>query len=84
MPRVVFALLAGLAMAAGATLSACSQKREGDPLILNAKTDAGRVEDTFGDGFGEAFRADPNDAPRNVVDSDVKPVSLTTEPVPIN
>ena len=86
MPRVVVAarLLAGLALVAGVSLSACGQKRDGDPLVLDAKSDAGRVEDRFGDGFGEAFRAEPNTEPRNVVDSDVKPVSLTTEPVPIN
>lgn len=86
MPRVAVALRlsAGLAVVAGVSLSACGQKRDGDPLVLNAKSDTGRVEDQFGDGFGEAFRADPNSVPRNVVDSDVKPVSLTTEPVPIN
>lgn len=84
--RVVVAvrLLAGMAVAASMSLSGCSQKSDDDPLVLNATADAGRVEDTFGDGFGEAFRADPNSEPKNVADSDVRPVSLTTEPVPIN
>lgn len=71
-------------MVAGASLSACSQKSDDDLLVLNATADPGRVEDTFGDGFGEAFRANSNSEPRNVVDSDVEPVSLTTEPVAIN
>ncbi len=86
MPRVAvtFRSLAGLALVAGALLSACGQKRDGDPMVLDARTDAGQTEDKFGDGFGKAFRADPNAEPRTVSASDVKPVSLTTEPVLID
>ena len=65
-------------------LSACGQKRDRDPIILDTKADAGRVEDEFGKGFGEAYRANPNAEPRNVQDGDLKPVSSTSEPVPIN
>jgi len=84
MPTVVVALrLLSELVLAGAALSACSQKRDGDPLVLKAKADTARMEDAFGKGFGEAFRADPNSEPRNVTESDVKPVSLTAEPVPI-
>ncbi len=86
MPRVAatFRSLAGLALVASALLSACGQKRDGDPLVLNAKTDAGQMEDKFGNGFGKAFRANPNAEPRTVSASDVKPVSLTAEPVLID
>lgn len=74
----------GLFLILGATLSACGQKSDDDPLILNATAETGRVEEKFGEGFGEAFRADPNSEPREVTDSDVAPLSTTTEPVPIN
>ncbi len=86
MPGVVAALrlCAGLVVVAGVSLSACSQKGDDDPLVIDARAESGRVEDKFGEGFGEAFRANPNSEPRSVVDSDVKPVSMTTEPVPIN
>ena len=77
-------LLLGLILLTGMSLTACGKKSERDMLVPEAGVESGRVEDTFGEGFGEAFRADSNAEPRNVVDSDVKPVSLTTEPVPIN
>ncbi len=75
-------ILCGLIFA-GASLSACNRNDDGDALVLDARADAGRQEDKFGKGFGEAFRADPNSEPAPVSPDDVKPVSLTTEPEPI-
>lgn len=75
-------ILCGLIFA-GASLSACNRNDDGDALVLDARADAGRQEDKFGKGFGEAFRADPNSEPVPVSADDVKPVSLTTEPEPI-
>ncbi len=75
------AILVGLIFA-GASLSACNRD-EGDALVLEARTDSDRPEDKFGEGFGEAFRADSNSEPVPVSADDVKPVSLTTEPEPI-
>lgn len=43
-----------------------------------------RMEDQFGKGFAEKFRADPNSEPANLQDDDVKPVSMTAEPVPVS
>ncbi len=74
-------ILVGLIFA-GASLSACNRD-EGDALVLDARTDAERPEDKFGEGFGEAFRADPNSEPAPVRDGDVKPVSHTAQPEPI-
>ncbi|MEO7411171.1 MAG: hypothetical protein ABIU10_07620 [Sphingomicrobium sp.] len=69
---------------AGLSLSACG-KAETDDLTLPQNSKAsGRMEDQFGKEFGEAFRADPNSTPANVSESDVVPVSLDTEPVPID
>lgn len=86
MPRVVVSLrlLAGLAIAAGATLSACSKKSESDPLLIEPRNDIGTNEDKFGKGFGAAFDADPNSEPREVHEGDLAPVSMTTEPVAID
>lgn len=74
-------ILVGLIFA-GASLSSCN-KSESDALVLEARADSGRVEDKFGKGFGEAFRADPNSEPVNVSEGDMKPVSHTAEPEPI-
>lgn len=41
-------------------------------------------EDKFGSMFGIDFRADANSEPANVSDTDIVPVSLTTEPININ
>jgi hypothetical protein len=76
-------VLIGL-MIAGASLSACNKKSDGDALVLDARAEAGGEEDKFGKGFGEKFRADPNSEPADVSDDDVKPISLTTEPEPID
>lgn len=85
MARVAVALrFAGLALVASALLAACGQKRGDNPKMLDVSADAGRMEDEFGSRFGEAFRADPNSDPKNIQDGDVRPVSLITEPVPIN
>ncbi len=70
-----------LIVAAGASLSACGKNGGRDTLAPDSQVESGRVEDQFGKGFGEAFRADPNSEPANVSEDDVKPVSLTAEPV---
>lgn len=80
MNRLTF--LVGLIFA-GASLSSCSKNSESDALVLDAQADSGRAEDKFGEGFGEAFRADPNSEPANVSAGDVVPVSHTAEPEPI-
>lgn len=76
-------LIIGLLLIAGVSLSACS-KTESDTLVLNdSGVEASRLEDRFGNGFGEKFRADPNSEPEDVKENDVAPVSLNTEPVPV-
>ena len=80
MDRLIF----GLILLAAASVSGCGQKNEREQLALDVRADTGRMEDEFGEGFGKAFRADPNSEPAPVKDGDVKPVSLTTEPVPIS
>jgi hypothetical protein len=75
-------ILVGLILA-GASLSSCNKNSDSDAPVLDARADAGRQEDKFGKGFGEAFRADPNSEPANVSANDVNPISLTTEPEPI-
>ena len=78
------ALVAGLILAAGASLTACQKKAGSDATGFAAfKTGAPRTEDKFGKGFGRAFRAPANSVPANIADGDVIPVSLTTEPVQI-
>jgi hypothetical protein len=73
-----------LLLIAGVSLSACS-KPESDTLALNTSgADSGRPEDRFGKGFGEKFRADANSEPKEVEENDVPPVSLTTEPLPVD
>jgi hypothetical protein len=67
----------------GMSMSACSKESDSDMLVRES-TDGGRVEDRFGKGFGEAFRADPNSEPAVVDRNDVNPVSLTDEPEPID
>jgi len=72
-------------LVAGMSLTACSKKSERDILVPESTVaSSGRVEDQFGKGFGEAFRADPNSVPANVSDADVQPVSLTAQPVAID
>lgn len=71
-----------LAMALiGSTLAGCGSSIDDDapPMVVQP-----RQEDQFGANFGTAFRADANSEPRTPADGDIVPVSLTTEPVPIN
>ena len=42
-----------------------------------------RLEDTFGAGFGQAFRAAPNSDPRDPAAGDVVPADLTRDATPI-
>lgn len=70
-----------LILAAGVSVSACGKNEGRDTVAPESRAESGRVEDQFGKGFGEAFRADPNSEPANVSEDDVKPVSLTAEPV---
>lgn len=73
-----------LIVAAGASLSACHKTNESDAFAVSGSdNDSSRPEDRFGKGFGEKFRAPPNSEPAKVNDNDVKPVSLTAEPEPV-
>ncbi len=78
-------LLVGLILLSGVSLSACNRQSgtdapESDPFATSSIA----KEDQFGEGFGKAFRADPNSEPAKVSKRDVIPVSHTTEPVEIN
>lgn len=78
-PRLAF----GLIMAA-ASLSACGRKSDSDAAFsVPLSSTSARPEDQFGKEFGKAFRADSNSEPAKVAESDMRPVSLTTEPVQI-
>ncbi len=69
----------------GVLLSSCNNRSDSEaPSAADAGEQSARQEDKFGQGFGEAFRADPNSEPANVSDSDVEPVSDTAEPEPID
>lgn len=73
----------GLIIVVGVALSSCNKARDRDaPTALNLDAPT-HEEDQFGAGFGKDFRADPMSKPANVEDSDVKPVSDTAKPVPI-
>ena len=78
-------LLFGLMLLAGASLTACNKQDASDALLPDqAASKARNPEDQFGEGFGNAFRAEPNSEPINVAEGDVVPVSQTAEPVQIN
>ena len=75
------ALVAGLILAAGASLTACQKKAGSDAAGFGAfGSQATRTEDKFGKGFGKAFRAPANSEPAAVSEKDVVPVSRTAEP----
>ncbi len=70
---------------AGASLTACGRQDGDDVPEADAfATTAGRDEDQFGKEFGKAYRADPNSEPVVVTEGAVPPVSLTSEPLPID
>lgn len=72
-------------MCAGASLSACNKQSGGEaPIALETAAESKRATERFGEGFGRAFRADPNSEPKSVGEQDVAPVSYTTEPEPID
>ena len=75
----------GLILLAGASLTACNKQDASDAPVPNQATSTARsAEDQFGEGFGNAFRADSNSEPANVSEGDVVPVSQTAEPVQID
>ena len=76
-PKLIF----GLTLVVGMSLTACSSK-SGDDILAKDPFSAASAggEDRFGKGFGKAYRAKPNSEPANVIESDVIPVSLTSEP----
>ena len=79
------ALVAGLILAAGASLTACQKKAENDAAGFGAfGSQATRTEDKFGKGFGKAFRAPANSEPVNVAEGDVVSLSRTAEPEQID
>lgn len=68
----------------GGMISACSDGKESQSLTVAPRRDTGPVDRQFGKEFGAAFTSDPNSQPRNVLEGDLPPVSLTTEPVVID
>lgn len=77
--------LFGLILLAGASLTSCNKQDASDAPVPNqAELTVRSSEDQFGEGFGNAFRADPNSEPSNVMEGDVVPVSQTAEPVQID
>ncbi len=72
-----------LILAAAAFVASCGKRGDQEMSVAQSGVDQGRMEDQFGKGFGEAFRADPNAEPAKVSDRDVEPVSLTAEPKPV-
>ena len=78
-------MITGLILTAGASLTACQKKAAGDDAgFTMSGSGADQTDTRFGQGFAKASRAPPNSEPANVSDSDVVPVSLTAEPVPID
>lgn len=66
-------------------VGACN-RQGADDLVMNDELSASRErpEDRFGRGFGQAYRADPKSAPRNVQTNDVVALSTTAEPVEVD
>jgi len=78
-------VITGLILTAGASLTACQKKAEGDAAGFGVSgSEATRTEDKFGQGFGNASRAPVNSEPATVKDGDVIPVSNTAEPEQID
>ncbi len=74
--------LVGTALALA--LSACGGGGGGgDTQVEPPKVVTTAQEDRFGTAFGTDFRAAANSEPANVSDTDIVPVSLTTEPIAI-
>lgn len=67
-----------LALALAVAASACGGGGGGGGLPQQQ-----RLEDTFGAGFGQAFRANPNSDPRDPAAGDVVPADLTRDATPI-
>lgn len=53
------------------------------PVVVPPPPPPTKLEDSFGVGFGMAFRADMNTEARDPVPGDLIPLSLTTEPTTI-
>ena len=77
-------LIGSLLLFGGVALTACGKNDHDDLTMAESQSVGARVEDQFGEGFGKAFRADPNSDPAEVNENDIVPVSLETEPVPID
>ncbi|MEO7786636.1 MAG: hypothetical protein ABIR77_02255 [Sphingomicrobium sp.] len=54
-----------------------------DTVIAPPTVVTTKQEDKFGVAFGTAFRASMDSEPASVADSDIVPVSFTTEPIDI-
>lgn len=68
-----------------ALLSACTDKKVVDPDVgdpFSGRAVAAQ-NDRAGNGFEAASRANPNSEPVKVKEGDVKPVSLTDEPIDV-
>jgi len=63
----------------GAVLCGCSRAS----TVAAPAPPAAPIEDSFGPGFGSAFRADPNSTPINPTARDVVPVNPSAEPLPV-
>ncbi len=61
-----------------AALSACSKAPGGTALSPPPATP---IEDNFGTGFGQAFRAAPNSTPMTPSTADVVPVNPSGQPL---
>jgi hypothetical protein len=70
--------LIALALAAG--LTACGG---GGGYGGGGMPPAQRLEDMFGQGFGQTFRADPNSDPRNPAAGDIIPLDPARDATPV-
>lgn len=82
-PRILWVVI----LMAGTSLSACGSEEDAGPLPADpfvGRTTAEAPGDRFGKGFGAASRANPNSEPVKVSDGDIRPVSLTEEPLDVH
>jgi hypothetical protein len=69
-----------LLIAAAGALAACDSDNNGAKVDLPRAPEPQRLEDSFGAGFGQSFRADTNSDPRDPMAADLGPVDLTKDP----
>lgn len=69
--------------AAALVLSACGGGSGGGSVNVGQLPSGQPLEDSFGAGFGQAFRAAANSDPRDPAAADIVPVDLTKDPTPL-